>query len=989
MKGKKRLNFGFIFSNLDNTCQYEIWNGVVEFAKSNDINLTAYIGTYHAADFEFTAHYDSCFEIIKDNDSLDGVIMYSGLIAGAIGNEEFEALAARIPKHIPQVSVSYALPDIPSIFIDNEAGMYSAVEHLIQVHGKKNIAFIKGPEGHPEAEDRLEGYKRALAANGITFDKRYVFPGNFTPESGSLATKRILGTSDIKYDAIVASDDLTATGVLNELKRRNIRVPDDLAVIGFDDDRDSATFIPSISTVRQNFFNIGKASAKTLLNAINGKALKEIMYITPAFIARQSCGCQDDELSTLVNSSPLELEIRFKEAKNREFSILDNMVILRKVVNNLVVVFDVDTLADELSRSLPELSINTAIIGLYKNIIKSGESNADRTIDTLIGFDGKKNLKIKGGNGNPILFSDYSTIKGFEFDRERRDLLFLTLFFGDEEYGVMLISFDPGISVNTYEMLRSNISTTIKGAYLVKEMEHQNTLLIEASKAKSEFLSNMSHEMRTPMNAIIGMTAIGKRATDVEEKNYTLNRIEDASSHLLNVINDVLDMAKIEANKFSLSPVEFHFDRMLQKVITVINYRASEKEQKLFVNVDSNIPQFVIGDDKRLTQVLTNLLSNAVKFTPEGGDIRLDVSVADEIDGGCELHIEITDTGIGISPVQLSRLFQAFEQAESSTTREYGGTGLGLVISKNIIELMGGRIWVESELGKGAKFIFTLKVLYGEEKPDSLLVSDVNWKSVRILVADSSSGTHEQFQNLFKELKVKCDVAFDGYDAFRMIDEYGGYDIYFIDWFIPGMGIIDLSRHIKSISDVNSSVVTMISTMNWDQIKTEATDAGVDKHLVKPLFSSMIIDCINECFDVGYINNESIRLEQGVFSGKNLLLAEDIPINREIFIALMSDTGLNIDCAENGKEALDMVEAAPEKYDIVLMDVQMPRMSGYEATRCIRALPALKDIKLPIIAMTANVFKSDIDESIAAGMDDHLGKPLDMEKVFQVLRKYL
>jgi len=302
---------------------------------------------------------------------------------------------------------------------------------------------------------------------------------------------------------------------------------------------------------------------------------------------------------------------------------------------------------------------------------------------------------------------------------------------------------------------------------------------------------------------------------------------------------------------------------------------------------------------------------------------------------------------------------------------------------------MGGRIWVESKLGKGAKFIFTVKVLYGKENPDSLLVSGVNWKRVRVLVVDDSSETQEQFQNLFNELNVKCDVATDGYDACRLIEEYGGYDICFIDWSISGMGVADLTRYIKSLSESSSPVVIAISTMNWEQIKAEATEAGVDKLLVKPLFSSMIIDSINECFDGSYIHNEAMRLEHSNFAGKRLLLAEDIPINREIFIALMSDTGLIIDCAENGKEALDMVEAAPDRYDVILMDVQMPRMSGYEATRRIRALPALQGVELPIIAMTANVFKSDIEECLAAGMDDHLGKPLDMEKVFQVLYKYL
>jgi PAS domain S-box-containing protein len=379
---------------------------------------------------------------------------------------------------------------------------------------------------------------------------------------------------------------------------------------------------------------------------------------------------------------------------------------------------------------------------------------------------------------------------------------------------------------------------------------------LAATRAKSDFLSNMSHEMRTPMNAIIGMTAIARKAESLEEKNHALNKIGDASSHLLGVINDVLDMAKIEADKLELASVDFNFEHMLQRVITVINFRVEEKKLRFTMEVDEKIPRFLVGDDQRLAQVITNLLSNAVKFTPEGGEIRLDATFVAETDGYCELQIKVADSGIGISAEQQTRLFSAFVQADSGTSREYGGTGLGLVICKRIVDLMHGRIWIESELGKGAAFIFTIKARRGQATPDS-----------------------------------------------------------------------------------------------------EADDA-------------------------------SAQLQDGELKGKTMLLAEDVEINREIIVALLEDTGIAIDCAENGQEALDMVAAHPDKYDVVFMDVQMPQMDGLEATRHIRTLPPRERGHLPIIAMTANVFKSDIDECKAAGMDGHIGKPLDIEKVLEVLKKY-
>ncbi|MCL2763203.1 MAG: ATP-binding protein, partial [Treponema sp.] len=384
------------------------------------------------------------------------------------------------------------------------------------------------------------------------------------------------------------------------------------------------------------------------------------------------------------------------------------------------------------------------------------------------------------------------------------------------------------------------------------------------SLSKSQFLSTMSHEMRTPLNAIIGMTAIGKKAQDLEKKDCAFDKIEDASSHMLGVINDVLDMAKIEANKLELSPIDYNFEKMLKKVISVVSFRAAEKQQTLTVTIDSAVPKFIVGDDQHLAQVITNLLSNAVKFTPENGKVTLLVSLAGVSGNECELRIEVADNGIGIAPEQQKKLFGMFEQAEDGITRKFGGTGLGLAISKRIVELMGGRIWVESELGKGAHFIFTIKAQRSEKTDDR-----------------------------------NAPLEADGIQA------------------------------------------------------------------------------------------ENSRSMDGRFSGKRMLIAEDIEINRDILISLLEHTGLVIDSAENGEKALNMVTADTDKYDIVFMDVQMPIMDGLEATRRIRALPARERGRLPIIAITANAYKDDIKSCLEAGMDDHLSKPLDVERIFEILRNYL
>jgi len=421
-------------------------------------------------------------------------------------------------------------------------------------------------------------------------------------------------------------------------------------------------------------------------------------------------------------------------------------------------------------------------------------------------------------------------------------------------------------------MAASTIASAITLDIYNTRLKDAVTKVTAASKAKSEFLSNMSHEMRTPMNAIINMTVIAKNTVDLERKNYALEKIGDASTHLLGVINDILDMSKIEANKFVLVPVTFNFEKMISRVVNVVNFRVEEKHQILNVRIDSNIPKTLFGDDQRISQVITNLMGNAVKFTPENGVISLNAEFVCEEDNVCILKISVTDTGIGISKDQQKILFQSFQQAETSTARTYGGTGLGLSISKSFVEMMGGNIWVESEYGKGSTFSFTMKIESGRE------------------------------------------------------DE--------------------------------------------ERQETKAAQK--------------------------FVNND--------FTSHRILLVEDMEINREIVLMLLESTHIKIECAVNGIQAVEMYIEEPKRYEMILMDIHMPGMDGYEATRQIRDYEQKQksgessQLKtgyehyhwhIPIIAMTANVFKEDIKHCLDAGMDDHIGKPLDLEVVLEKLRNYI
>ncbi|MDR1589558.1 MAG: response regulator [Oscillospiraceae bacterium] len=563
-------------------------------------------------------------------------------------------------------------------------------------------------------------------------------------------------------------------------------------------------------------------------------------------------------------------------------------------------------------------------------------------------------------------------------------------------YPDLVIKFDDELTVytdNAYTMVFCSVATGLIVKFQGKVYNDARRHAEEASSAKADFLSNMSHEMRTPMNAIIGMTAIGRAAPDIDRKNYSFGKIEEASSHLLGVINDILDMSKIEANKLELSYSEFNFEKLLQKVVNVINFRIEEKEQNFSVYIDRHIPRSLVGDDQRLTQVITNLLSNAVKFTPEHGYIKLRALLESESELEYTLRIEVVDSGIGISQEQQSRLFGSFQQAESNTSRKFGGTGLGLAISKRIVEMMGGRIWIDSEIGKGSTFAFTVNCGRGEAHERSgLLNPGVNWRNIRVLAVDDSEDILEFFTDTAAGLGITCDVASSGEDAAAAIRDNGAYDIYFVDWRMPGMDGVELSRLIKEVSEAQS-VVIMISAAEWGAIASDAKAAGVDRFMPKPLFPSMIADCINECLGVEAASSEAEtdadERDSISFKGSRLLVAEDVEINREIVMALLEPTLVEIECAENGAEAVRMFGASPERYDLIFMDVQMPELDGYEATRAIRALDFPRAREVPIVAMTANVFREDIERCIAAGMNDHIGKPLNFDEVLEKLEQYL
>jgi len=510
-----------------------------------------------------------------------------------------------------------------------------------------------------------------------------------------------------------------------------------------------------------------------------------------------------------------------------------------------------------------------------------------------------------------------------------------------------------------------------------------------AAKAKSDFLSRMSHEMRTPMNAIIGMAKIADTTDDVPKLKHCLSTIGISSGQLLGIINDVLDMSKIEAGKFELENVPMNIEKTLMNVCNMIIDKMEGKNQKFNVVLSKDLHLNYIADDLRLAQVITNLLSNAVKFTPEGGKITLAVENTGQKENTNTLRFSVSDTGIGMTSEQLSRLFNAFEQADGSVTRRFGGTGLGLAISKNIVEKMGGRIWAESEPNVGSIFNFEVN-LECTSHQDTVIFDGIRPEDIKLLIVESDEDVKKRFLNIIENFGIRTDSASNVEETLALVGSNRAYDIIFLDYDMPSTNGIDLVNRLNGMIDRNT-VIIVTTYLEWHQIEKIAAENNVTHYITKPIFPSAVLDAINEVIGTA-VKSLAIKTETAAsvpdLSDVSVILAEDVEINREIFLALLEETKISVDIAENGAIAVEMFKENPDKYNLIIMDIQMPEMDGYQATRIIRALDIPKAKTIPIIAMTANAFKEDIFRCLEAGMDDHLPKPIDEKAVIEKILYY-
>ncbi len=511
----------------------------------------------------------------------------------------------------------------------------------------------------------------------------------------------------------------------------------------------------------------------------------------------------------------------------------------------------------------------------------------------------------------------------------------------------------------------------------------------QASRAKTVFLSNMSHEIRTPMNAIIGLDSIALKDPDTPPKTREyLEKIGASAEHLLTLINDILDMTRIESGRMSLRNEEFSFAKLLEAINTMFSGQCGDKGLDYQCHIRGSVDDYYIGDNMKLRQVLINILGNAVKFTPTGGRVTLEVERLAQFDGRSTLQFTISDTGIGMSEEFLPRLFDTFAQENSSATSRYGSSGLGMAITKSIVEMMNGQILVHSVKGEGSTFTVTVTLSDAAHDPAEAGAADIRPEDMAVLIVDDDPVACEHASMVLEKAGIASEIAASGPEAIEMVKlrhaRREPYNLILVDWKMPEMDGVETTRRIRAVTGDESAIV-ILTAYNWDDILDEAVQAGVDSFIAKPLFAAAVLEEFKSALQRKSLLGGQTAAKAEL-SGRRILLAEDMAVNAEIMTMVLQMRGMEVDPAENGRIAVEKFSSHPAGwYDAILMDMRMPEMDGLEATRTIRALDRADAKTVPIIALTANAFDEDVQRSLQAGLNAHLSKPVQPDALYETL----
>lgn len=1089
---------GFLIDGLLSRYQVRLFDAVRRSAQQRGALVVGFPGSYLVGADSEPLTFDGSFvyELVSPS-SVDGIIVASNLILDRAGAGRIRSLQQA--GQVPMVSIG-PMPGVTTVDVDNRRGLERVIEHLIVDHGRRRLAFIRGPVTNPDSLERERVYRTTLAKHGIEPTSDLIVTGNFLESSGAAAVRILLDERHVsmeRLDAIVAANDQMATGAMQELNARGVRIPEDLVVVGFDDDDHARSANPPLTTVAQPIASLGAAAVGLLIAKLEGQEPAECTILDTIPILRRSCGCNDDPQrlhpSTLEDSSaslswlgsdqragaalkhmrahlcctkpdgqrsalreverlvldfanvgidpvrwqdaldPLLCEVSVAQPETVEtqgepalslqvrslqlrclFSELSSTVALKEqlrtveLANSLRVIGSavvcarhLRALGRVLDAGLPSLDVRYCCVCTFTNPertrakvaalyhpavprphaqMQSAEQLWRSVPPTLPPGANPSSLGAQSFASTALLPTAASPSNG--------DLVVFPLVFGEEALGYVVLD-APQDAQRAWllEGLSGHLSSAIYEITRTEQLRLAREQAEEANSAKTAFVATMSHEVRTPLNAIMGNLDLCLRTDLSKEQRKQLLRVQSSSRALRSIIDDILDYSRIEARRIDLESVAFELEQMLEQIISTCASDANRKGLEFVLDVDCTVPRRLVGDPLRLTQVLLNLVNNSIKFSSQGF-VALRITRCGEGPGPTVLvKFSVEDTGIGIGPDQVARIFQPFTQADSSMTRRYGGTGLGLTICQRLVELMGGEIQVRSVIGTGSSFEFTLPLL-AETEFESVDVG----VAAKVVLAIESSAQVGALQRMLEDLGQEVIPVHTGTDALRVIEELRSevrttpYYL-FADHRLSDMtGGQLLTKVHETDADPCLRTVLMVPHDNESLLSGGWQNFGGETVLVKPPLRSSIERILGADSSVCRSTYPPMSEdEHTLLAGYRILVVQDSEMSRELACDILSLSGAEVQTAFDGAEAIRRVYH--ERFDLILMDLNLPIVDGCSAAKSIRE--DFGPSVLPIVALSASSAPEDRIRCIEAGMNDFLRAPIGAMELIDTLRRCL